>query len=349
MHQDWLIRTLELAKERKGFCSPNPSVGSVVVREGKELSAAFHSQAGEGHAEYTALKALDYPLTGATLYISLEPCSHWGKTPPCIDEIVRSGISKVVFSYSDPNPLVKPFDTIAFFKKNNIDCKQVQVSEITDFYESYRHWLQTKRPFVTLKIAQSLNGKIALKNGASFALTRDELNAFTHQERKKADIILTTATTIVNDNPLFTARVKDETFKKPLAILDRNLTLKNKMNTFTCLSSATMLFYDKQLQTDVDIKYRPIACVNQQLNLEEVLEQLGHEGFHDVWVEAGGTLASALLEKKLVNRFYLYLSPCFLSNDSMNAYTNTLGISFEQYKCVSWQQVGQDMRVTFEF
>lgn len=349
MHKVWLLKTLALAELRRGFCAPNPAVGALVVENNEILSEGYHEQAGMPHAEVNALKQLQYPLTNATLYVSLEPCSHWGKMPPCIDEIVRSGIKKVVYAYPDPNPKVKAFDTIGFLQIQGIKCLQIDVNEITHFYESYHHWQGTKRPFVTLKIAQSLNGKIAQKDGSAVALSGVELNSFTHEQRKKADILLTTAQTIVKDNPRLNARLDDEVFTKPLAVIDRKQVLTSA-KVLQCVDNIRHLYCADALSCgSIETKPIRVDSDNEMLNLDQIISHLGAQGYHDVWVEAGGKLASSLLKEKLINRMYVYVCGQWLPHDSIDAYVGIEHINETNFKSLTWQKVGKDMVAQIEF
>src|SRR5579872_350780 len=153
--EHFLRQALELAKIRRGFCSPNPSVGAVIVSEtGDVLATGYHFAAGHAHAEVDALQKLNGKAKNAIIYITLEPCCHWGRTPPCTDAIIQAGIKQVIYGFMDPNPMVSG-KSKTILAKENILCDYVEVPEITEFYASYRYWHQTKKPFVTAKIALS--------------------------------------------------------------------------------------------------------------------------------------------------------------------------------------------------
>lgn len=352
MHHFWLMKTLALAKQRRGFCSPNPAVGAVVVRNNVIISEGCHYRAGLEHAEYQALRKLPYPIDDATLYISLEPCSHWGKTPPCIDEIVASGIKTVVFGYEDPNPKVKCFDTFNFLKEKNIECHFVDVPEISDFYQSYAYWHKTGKPFVTLKIAQSMNGKIARAGGHAVSLSGPELNLFTHQKRKSTDIILTTAQTIVADNPQLNVRLDNEELAKPIAVIDRQNTLLSSTQKCHCFNQIRYIYSDKKLVNEMKLQEDltvGIDTIHDALDLGQVISHLGDLGFHDVWVEAGGKLATSLLNSNLVNRMYVYVCGQWLGQNGVDAYVSSNALTVDDYQQLTWQQMGHDMLAQFEF
>jgi diaminohydroxyphosphoribosylaminopyrimidine deaminase/5-amino-6-(5-phosphoribosylamino)uracil reductase len=219
----YLRKALELAKIHRGFCSPNPSVGAVIVRSGLVVAAGYHTAAGQAHAEIDALRKLpDGGARGATIYITLEPCCHFGRTPPCTDAIKKSGLKRVVYGYRDPNPVMSGKSEAALTTVGII-CEHIHLPEINNFYSSYQHWHLTKKPFITAKIALSLDGKIAGKNSEPVRITGAALNELTHYSRKKSDAILTTSVTILQDDPQMNVRSSGQVYAKPLYILDSKL------------------------------------------------------------------------------------------------------------------------------
>lgn len=352
MHRHWLLKTLALAKKSKGFCAPNPAVGAIVVKDDRQLSSGRHIKAGEPHAEYLALKQLSYPLTGATLYISLEPCSHWGKTPPCMDEIIRSGVTEVIFAHMDPNPLIKEFDTISRLNAHGIQCQQVEIPEITEFYKSYDYWTVTNKPWLTVKIAQSLNGKVALSRDAATQITGEALKQFTFEQRKSADGILTTSSTVLADNPQLTVRMAGQKpIDKPIALLDRTLSVAESFRLFDS-SEDRYIFHGESYQSAYQgntRKYVALSERQQKLDLKDVIKYLGNLGWHDIWVEAGGKLFTTLLQEKLINCLYVYLSPCWLPQDAVDAYRGIEVVSGLDNGSVEWLQYDNEMVAKFQF
>lgn len=351
MHQQWLLKALSLASAHKGFCAPNPAVGAVVVKNGELLSAGAHSKAGQSHAEYIALTKLKYPIEDATLYISLEPCSHWGKTPPCVDEIIRSGIKQVVFGFADPNPVIEKFDTIGHLAKHGIDCLQVEMPEITAFYQSYAYLHKHNKPYLRYKIAQTLNGKIARVNGGPTAISNQALKVLTHQYRKQADGILTTAKTVIADNPLLTVRLPGEAvISKPIAILDRTCRLTGQERIFDN-QQAVIIFHDWAYQPPVNVaaEYVAIDVSQDKLVLEAVLQALAAKGWADVWVEAGGQLFSEMLTRGCINQLLLYIAPHWLAKEGEDGYCLSHDFSRAKAKSMHWQSYDGDMLLTMEF
>jgi diaminohydroxyphosphoribosylaminopyrimidine deaminase/5-amino-6-(5-phosphoribosylamino)uracil reductase len=229
----YLCAALTQAQVNRGFCSPNPAVGAIIVKDHKVLATGFHLGPGTHHAEVDAIKKLSPAETaGATIYISLEPCCHFGRTPPCTDALIQAGIKRVVYGYEDPNPLVKG-KSQSLLQAANISCDYLPIAEIDAFYQSYSHWHLTKMPFITAKIALTLDGKMAGKLGQPIAITGPALQEFTHQSRKLSDAILTTAETILKDDPQLNIRLKNTIFTKPIYILDRQLKVSPEARIFS--------------------------------------------------------------------------------------------------------------------
>src|SRR3990167_3715293 len=175
MHKDFMLAALDLVWLGRGICSPNPSVGAVLVHNQQIIAKAFHPGAGQLHAEQLVLDQLPADgLTNLTLYVTLEPCNHWGRTPPCVDAIINHRIDKVVFAFRDPNPLVVKNNTPHLLEEKGIEVIHYPLPEIDLFYQSYQYWFDTKRPWVTAKIAQSLDGKIGGFNGERLRLSNAE-------------------------------------------------------------------------------------------------------------------------------------------------------------------------------
>ncbi len=343
MHKQFLLKALEQAFLGRGKCSPNPSVGAIAVKDKTIIAQAWHHGAGKSHAEQLLLTNFPENTSGVTLYVTLEPCNHWGRTPPCVDAIIRHGIERVVYAYNDPNPIVSCNKTPLLLREQGIEVIHYEVAEITDFYKSYQYWTKTNKPVVTAKIAQTLNGKIAPFDGKKVMLSNAKCAAFTHRQRLYSDVILTTATTINIDNPLLNARVDGVAHAKHLAILDAKLKLNMDSLAIDC-AEVCHVFYDKSLIKPENHKkcvYHGLELQKGKFDLEEVICHLGKIGYHDVWVEAGGKLFTALHEEKLVQRTYLYIVPTLFADNAINAYSAT-GL-FDSPKSINWQEMDDNM------
>lgn len=327
MHASFLQAALKQAWLGRGKAAPNPAVGAVAVLNEKIIAQAFHQGVGHLHAEQALFQALPSDCSHITLYVTLEPCNHWGRTPPCVEGIVERKFKQVVYAYRDPNPLVSANNTPEILQSHGIDVLHYALPEIDAFYESYAFWTRTGRPWVTVKVAQSLDGKIAGKDGEQIQLSNAACAEFTHQERLHTDVILTTAKTIIKDNPQLNARINDEIISKPVAILDRNNTL----------ASSAQIHQTAEKIHHYDARF----------DIEAVLEDLGRKGYHDVWVEAGGMLFSTLHAKALVQRTHLYLVPKALGRNATPLYHEAFCLT--DAKKTTYEILDDNVKLTFDW
>jgi len=327
--ENYLKQALSLAGLRRGFCAPNPCVGAILVKDEKPIASGYHWTNGSPHAEADVLNKVDTQLArGATLYITLQPCCHnTKKTPPCDQLLIEKGIAKVIYGFRDPNPAVAK-ESNARLLHAGVACTHFAVPEIDHFYSSYQFWWQHERPFVTAKLAMSLDGKIAGKHGKRVKLTGKLAQHFTHQHRLHTDAILTTAKTIYHDNPLLNARVSGTVIAKPLIILDSTLSLSGTENVFHSANNIT-LFHKPDLPAKDLKKYSQtrvrLVPVRQNdndtgLNWFDILKQLGQDGCHDLWIEAGGRCVQTLIQNQLLQRAFIYVAPRWLGQDAQAAF-----------------------------
>lgn len=341
----YLTQALNLAKIRRGFCSPNPSVGAIITLENKVLATGYHLACGEPHAEVDALKKLAMKAQDATIYVTLEPCCHWGKTPPCTDALIQAGIKRVVYGYNDPDPEVSSKGILALQAKG-IVCEHLPLPEITAFYASYQHWHEKKQPFITAKIAFTLDGKIAGKSGERIQITGKALQEFTHVFRKTTDAILTTTKTILHDDPQLNARLTEETIAKPIYILDSELNLQQTATIFKTAKSLIVFHAEnaslkrQQQLTKLGVRCIPIDKNAQGLDLKKAIHRIGQDGIHDLWIEAGGKCFAAFVAQNLLQRAFMYVAPRWLG-DGQAAFGEDF--SLDLGKCeIHWEQFGKD-------
>ncbi|CAM2785780.1 bifunctional diaminohydroxyphosphoribosylaminopyrimidine deaminase/5-amino-6-(5-phosphoribosylamino)uracil reductase RibD [Legionella worsleiensis] len=361
MHEQFLLAALKQAKLGQGICAPNPSVGAVAVRNGSIIAQDWHRGAGLPHAEQLLLAQFPPKTPGVSLYITLEPCNHWGKTPPCVNAIINHGIEQVYFSFKDPNPIVAENNSTALLEAHGIKVTHLPLPEIDEFYQSYAYWILTRRPRVTVKMAQTLDGKIGLMNHERIMLSNSLCYEFTHKMRATSDVILTSSNTVRADNPLMNARFIDQELAKPVAIIDRDLSLPKEALIFSKASHCHIYYgapgvsADKKgLKTGAESPHLHHSCFpypnstyhatplkSGRLDLNSVLTHLGEQGYHDVWVEAGGAIFSALHQEGLVHRTYLYIVPVYLGTKAICAYQNSE--LFDRKHQVSWHEMGDNM------
>jgi diaminohydroxyphosphoribosylaminopyrimidine deaminase/5-amino-6-(5-phosphoribosylamino)uracil reductase len=318
--QAYLEMALAAAQLKRGFCAPNPSVGAVIVnREGAVIATGHHNGPGTAHAEINALQQITNVTDDMTLYVTLEPCCHYGRTPPCTEAIIQSGLKRVIFAYQDPNPMVAGKGALRL-NAAGIKCEHLPLPSTNAFYQSYARWHRLGLPFVTAKLAMTMNGKIAGQQGERIQITGQELQIVTHQYRKQADALLTSAKTVQADNPLFNVRLSDETWTKPLYVLDRTLCIDPTANVFSSAKSVVLLHAPSVTPAKIQaFTARGIRCVSinedqARLNLSEVLHVVGQDGVHDLWIEAGGVLTSQFIQEDLLQRCLLYVAPTWLEH-----------------------------------
>lgn len=347
-HQQHLLHALDLANIRRGFCAPNPAVGSIIVNEkGEVISEGYHHGPGLPHAEVNAFNnAKINNLENCTLYVTLEPCCHFGRTPPCTDAIIRSGIKNVVYAFRDPNPIVSGKGEEVLHQAG-ISCAHLSLPEIDQFYQSYQYWHHTKKPYITAKIAMTLNGKIAGKNFSPIKITNDEVNQFTHQQRKKHDAILTTVKTILSDDPQLNARCDGEIFSKPIFVLDSQLKLPVNAKILSTAKNIIVFHAkdasperQKTLETH-NVKCIAIEQVAEGLCLPSIIEYIGQQGVHDLWIEAGGKCFSSFMEKNLLQHAFIYIAPKLIP-EGIDAWNIQLTKTFSSQE-IQWQQLGSDV------
>lgn len=345
--QTFMQQALEQAESRCGFCAPNPCVGAVVVKEGVVIATGVHWAYGYPHAEVVALEKVGSDAIGASLYVSLEPCCYYGKTPPCTDLIIKKGIKSVYYGLQDPNPQVAG-KGVEILQQAGITCYQVAHENITAFYKSYTYWWQHHRPWVTAKLAMSLDGKIAGINGEPVQITGVECQRFTHERRKYSDAILTTINTILSDNPQLNVRLNNDLVAKPIYILDSQLRLPlNARVLETSLCLTVFHGYDAE-QTKINaLSNLQVNCVAVEkdesgLNLSQVLDFIGKQGIHNLWVEAGGYCFYTFFQQRLLQQAYFYIAPKYLGKRAQSAFPDIFNV-FDSCGHVNWQMLGQDL------
>lgn len=342
----YLQQALKLAECGQGFCAPNPAVGAVIVKDDRIIAKGFHTGAGTDHAEIVAFKKINFAAKDATLYVTLEPCCHQGKTPPCTEAIIKSGINQVYYGFEDPNPQVSG-KGIQQLINAGIPCQKIDSEEINNFYQSYQFWWQNKRPFVTGKLALSLDGKIAGPGGKRINITDKKLQEYTHQWRKKSDAILTTAKTIAHDDPQLNVRLAEGNYRKPLYILDTHLSLSPTAKVFSTTERIIVFHSEKAEQSCKErLQKTGASCIEVSqsetgLCLEEIVSEIGKQGIHDLWLEAGGRCFQAFAEAKLLQRGLIYVAPKWLGKQAQAAFTDSEKI-FVNVKSLSWHTIGKD-------
>ncbi|MBQ4115215.1 bifunctional diaminohydroxyphosphoribosylaminopyrimidine deaminase/5-amino-6-(5-phosphoribosylamino)uracil reductase RibD [bacterium] len=293
--EKYMRQCLKLAKRGLGKVSPNPLVGCVVLNKyGKIVSKGYHKKYGENHAERDALlKLQNNEAEGGTLYVNLEPCSHYGKTPPCVDLIIEHKIAKVVFAMRDVNPKV---DGVSKLESAGIEVVEGVLEEEARFLNRiFLKNMTQKMPYVVLKTATTMDGKIATEAGDSKWITSDSARKEVYKMRKEFDCILTSSNTIIADNPTMKHKFK--------CILDKDSRISPDSEIF------------KQGKIYIANKENTILK-NDKLDLEDVLKNLYKQGIYSVFVECGGNLGGAFLKEGLVDEIYQFIAPKILNDNT---------------------------------
>ena len=310
---DWMARAVELAARARGWTSPNPMVGAVVVRDGAVVSEGWHERAGEAHAEVVALDDAGNAAQGADIYVTLEPCSHRGRTPPCVDGIIASGIRRVVCAHLDPDPRVNGRG-VARLREAGI-AVEVGVGEqqARRLNEHYLHWKRTGRPWVTLKWAQTLDGQVATGTGSSQWITGEAARKDAHRQRSEHDAVLVGIGTALADDPALDVRHVDG-HQPAHIVLDPSLELPDSARlvvpdrtTIVCGEDASTAKAKGWERRGVRVVRVPNDGGN--LDLDATLTALGAMDILGVLVEGGPTVATALIRAGLVNRVIAYIAP----------------------------------------
>lgn len=304
---------LELAKGAMGQTSPNPMVGSVVVNNGEIVGMGAHLKAGEPHAEVHALRMAGEKAQGATIYVTLEPCSHHGRTPPCVDAILAAGISRAVIATLDPNPLVAGGGVKKLQEAGVEVTVGVREAEARKLNEVFFHFITTGRPFVTVKTATTLDGKIAAKTGHSQWITGEKARHEVHQLRHWHDAILVGINTVIVDDPELTARLNEEARQPIRVILDSTLRIPLRAQVVTDKKAPTWIYTTRRASADKieALKQQGVLVLVLDANVIEIdrlLESLGKRGISSLLVEGGSGVNGAFFDARAIQKVISYLS-----------------------------------------
>lgn len=323
---------IELAKKGEGKVNPNPMVGAVIVKDGTIIGEGYHEKYGEGHAEVNAFKSLKEDPSGATMYVTLEPCSHYGKTPPCVDKIIQSKIKRVVIGMIDPNPLVSG-NGVDKLKKAGIEVKvgvlEYKCKKLNEIFIKY---ILTKNPFVVLKTAMSLDGKIATRTGESKWITSEKSRLEVHNLRNKLSAIMVGVNTVIKDNPELTCRIEngndpiriivDSTLKIPMD----SKVLQNKDDKTIIATTKRANINSMQELLKKNIQVIIIEEKNGQVDLSELIKKLGELGIDSILLEGGSTLNYSALEENIVDKVMVYIAPKIIGGESSKTSVGGRGI-----------------------
>ncbi len=310
----FMKRALILAKRGNWRTSPNPMVGAVIVKNGKIISEGYHKKAGLPHAEAEAIMNAKESLDGATLYVTLEPCCHKDKkTPPCTEAIINSGIKRVVIAMRDPNPKVSG-KGIEALKAHGIEVIEgVFEEEAKKLNEFYIKYITTGTPFVILKIAMTMDGKIATPLGESKWITSEKSRKLVHLMRSRVDALLSACGTVLKDNPMFTSRIKRG--KNPLrVIIDPELKIPLNYHVYNPPPATIAVVHDRKIDDDKlkVLQSRGVEIISfssEKVDLQWLMKELGKREITSLMIEGGSSLNSYALWSRVVDKLMIFIAP----------------------------------------
>ena len=334
---EYMRRAMELAERGVGFTNPNPMVGAVIVKGGKVIGEGWHERCGEWHAERNAFKNCTVPAEGATMYVTLEPCCHYGKTPPCTEAIIEHGIARVVVGMEDPNPLVAG-KGIALLREAGIEVVcGVEEEALREQNRVFLKYISTKLPWVAMKTAMTLDGKIATRTGDSKWITGAEARAYVHELRHRFMAILVGIGTAVADDPLLNCRIEGRGVRQPIrVVVDSNarLSLDSQLvktaGEYRTIVAHTRFAPEESVKALREAGVEMLLCKEKEglVDVRNLLELLGQSGIDSILLEGGGSLNYTFLAEGLADELYAFIAPKIVGG--MNAKTPVEGAGMEK-------------------
>lgn len=340
--EQFMKRAIELAKQGVGWTAPNPLVGAVVVKNGRVIGEGYHRKYGELHAERNALAACSEDPAGATLYVTLEPCCHYGKTPPCTEIIIEKKIAKVVIGSRDPNPKVAGKGA-RILREHGIEVVEDYMREACDALNPvFFHYITTKTPYVVLKFAMTLDGKIATRTGASKWITGEAARNHVHQLRGRYAGILAGIGTVLADDPMLNCRI-DGAHQPLRIILDSHLRIPMGSRLVRSAKEYPLLIVCNESARDREegasriqkleeagAKVWTLPEKNGHPDLNVLMQRLGEEKIDSVLIEGGGTVNEAALKAHIVHHVYAYIAPKIFGGEDAKTPVEGSGIRLPQ-------------------
>lgn len=347
------------ARKAAGRTSPNPAVGALIVKDGRILSRGYHRKAGLPHAEVEALKKVGGSCPGATLYVTLEPCNHSGKTPPCTRAILNAKIAKVVVGAMDPNPGVEG-GGCRFLAENGLEVKSgILEKACRNLNEDFFTFITTGKPFVIAKSAQTLDGWIATSLKDSKWITNEKSRRFVHGLRDRVDAIMVGVGTIVADNPSLTTRLKKKRGKNPLrVILDTHLRTPVEARILNDEFPDRTLLVVSEEETggkieqirEMGVSILPCPTKDERIDLEKLMAKLGRMSIMSLLVEGGSFVLGSMIREQIVDKFHVFKAPKILGGNDGIPMASGPGVKYMRdcttLENVGYRRFGEDMLIT---
>ena len=358
--QEYMLRAIQLAKKGEGWTNPNPMVGAVIVKDGRIIGEGYHKKCGELHAERNAIASLTESAEGATIYVTLEPCCHYGKTPPCTEAIIEQKIKKVVIGSRDPNPKVAGKGA-QILRESGITVVQDFMREECDRLNPvFFHYITTKTPYVVMKYAMTLDGKIATKTGASKWITGETARQEVQHMRHRYMGIMAGIGTVLADDPMLNVRV--EGWKSPVRIVcDSSLRISlDSQIVRSAKEYRTIVAYagreeneeiTKKIEQLHEKGVDTVCCPDEkgQIDLKKLMTYLGNEGIDSILLEGGGTLNDSALRAGIVKEVHCFIAPKLFGGKNSKTPVEGIGIGLPsealKLKCTDICRIGEDIRI----
>ena len=332
---EYMRRAMELAERGVGFTNPNPMVGAVIVKNGKVIGEGWHERCGEWHAERNAFKNCAVSAEGATMYVTLEPCCHYGKTPPCTEAIIEHRIARVVIGMEDPNPLVAG-KGIALLREAGIEVVcGIEEEALREQNRVFLKCISTKLPWVALKAAMTLDGKIATRTGDSKWITGAEARAYVHELRHRFMAVLVGIGTAVADDPLLNCRIEGRGVRQPIrVVVDSNarLSLESQLvktaGEYRTIVAYTRFAPEERVKALQEMGVEMLLCEEKEglVDVKNLLVLLGQSGIDSILLEGGGSLNYTFLAERLVDEVYAFIAPKIVGGVSAKTPVEGLGV-----------------------
>lgn len=352
---------LKLARKGRFTTTPNPNVGCIITdAQGDVVGEGWHHKAGTPHAEVHALRQAGEKARGGTAYVTLEPCSHYGRTPPCAEALIKAGVARVVAAVEDPNPQVAGRGLSMLVKAGIEVSSGLLQEEALTINRGFISRMTRGRPFVTLKLAASLDGKTALNNGDSQWITGPLAREDVQRHRAEHCAILSGSGTVLADNPSLNVRYEElgcarnhfaqADLRQPLrVILDGRNQLGPTLRMFGLPGTTLVVNKSHHAALPKQVEQWQAPVLGNKLALTAVLQELGNRHINSLWVEAGGRMAGALLKENLVDELILYIAPKLMGHDSQGLFNIPALTQMHEAYALQWKdvrQIGDDLKIT---
>lgn len=362
--QKYMLRAIQLAKKGEGWTNPNPMVGAVIVKDGRIIGEGYHKKCGELHAERNAIASLTESAEGATIYVTLEPCCHYGKTPPCTEAIIEQKIKKVVIGSRDPNPKVAGKGAQILRESGITVVRDFMREECDRLNPVFFHYITTKTPYVVMKYAMTLDGKIATKTGASKWITGEPARQEVQHMRHRYMGIMAGIGTVLADDPMLNVRV--EGWKSPVRIVcDSSLRIPlDSQIVRSAKEYRTIVAYagreeNEEITEKITEKIErlhakgvdTVCCPDEkdQIDLKKLMTYLGNEGIDSILLEGGGTLNDSALRAGIVKEVHCFIAPKLFGGKNSKTPVQGIGIGLPsealKLKCTDICRIGEDIRI----